>query len=361
MTLTTVSAANTVKQWDADFFSEYIRDNRFKRYMGTDENSVIQLKEDLSKKKGDQITVSLIAALSGAGVTGNTLLEGAEEALSNYGWPVPVDTRRNGVAVTEWEEQKTAFDLRQACKSPLKMWAMEKTRDDILLALNAIYDGTTYANFAASSQANRDVYLDNNLDRVLFGSLLSNTDTAGGTVAADFSDSLATLDTTADKLTKEVISLAKRLAKSANPIIRPVRVNEDEEWYVAYAPSLAFRDLKASLDQTHRDASIRGKDNPLFRDGDLMWDGVIIREIPEIATLGDLGAGGTTPVYPVYFCGAQALVHAIAQRWTSRTDVRDYGFVHGVAIQDMTGTRKAYFNNKQHGMVSVYVAAAADA
>ena len=361
MTLSTVATANVVKQWDADFFKEYIRENRFKRYMGADENAVIQIKEDLTKKKGDQITISLVAALSGAGQTGNSLLEGQEEALANYGWAISVDTRRHGVAVTEWEEQKTAIDLRGACKTQLKQWAMEKIRSDVLTAMGALYDGTTYAAFASASEAVRDVFLDNNYDRVLFGALKSNTDATGGAVAYDFSSSLSALDTTDDKLTKDVISLAKRIAKTCDPIVRPIRVSEDEEWYVAFAPSLAFRDLKASLASSHLDAMPRGKDNPLFRDGDLVWDGVIIREVPEIATLGLLGSGGTTPVYPVYFCGAQALGHVIAQRWKSTTEVRDYGFVHGCAIGDMSGTKKNFFNNKQHGMVSVYVAAAADA
>ena len=41
MTLSTVATANTVKQWDADFYREYIRANRFSRYQGTDSNSII--------------------------------------------------------------------------------------------------------------------------------------------------------------------------------------------------------------------------------------------------------------------------------------------------------------------------------
>lgn len=361
MTLSTVATANVVKQWDSDFFKEYIRNNRFKRYMGSDENAIIQVKEDLTKKKGDQITVSLVAALSGAGVTGNSLLEGQEEALANYGWPVSIDTRRHAVAVTEWEEQKTVIDLRDACKMQLKQWAMEKIRNDILTAMGAIYDGTTYVAYGSATEAHKDVFLDNNYDRVLFGALRSNTDSTGGTVAYDFSSSLSTLDTTADKLTKEVISLAKRVAKTADPIVRPVSVNDEEEVYVAFCGSLPFRDLKASLASTHLDSMERGKSNPLYRDGDLLWDGVIIREVPEIASLGLVGDGGTTAVYPVYFCGAQALCHVIGQRWKSSTEVRDYGFVHGTAIGDMSGTKKAFFNNKQHGMVSVYVASAADA
>ena len=63
----------------ADFYREYIRTNRFARYQGTDANAVIQLKEQLTKKPGDALTISLVKALGGAGVTGNTLLEGQEE------------------------------------------------------------------------------------------------------------------------------------------------------------------------------------------------------------------------------------------------------------------------------------------
>src|SRR5690606_33392988 len=114
------------------------------------------------------------------------------------------------------------------------------------------------------------------------------------------------LDSTNDILKKGTISLAKRMAKTANPIIRPVRVNDDEEWYVAFADSLSFRDLKADLATTHADAMQRGKSNPLFTDGDLVYDGVIIREVPEIPPL-------ESNVGQVFLCGAQAVGHVIGK------------------------------------------------
>ena len=64
MTLSTVATANTVKQWDSDFYREYIRANRFAKYQGTDANAVIQLKDDLTKKPGDALTISRVTALS---------------------------------------------------------------------------------------------------------------------------------------------------------------------------------------------------------------------------------------------------------------------------------------------------------
>ena len=45
-----------VQQWDDNYFKESLNANVFKPYMGTQENSIIQVKENLTKKKGDRIT-----------------------------------------------------------------------------------------------------------------------------------------------------------------------------------------------------------------------------------------------------------------------------------------------------------------
>jgi len=355
MTLTTVQTANVVKQWDDEFYREYVRTNRFARYQGTDANSIIQLKEQLSKKPGDAITISLVRKLSGAGVTGNSLLEGNEEAIANYGQQVSIAAYRNAVAMTEWEAQKSAIGLRNAAKPLLKDWAMELNRTKIIDALGSVRgtDGLI-VKYSSATETQKDEWLTANSDRILFGSAVANT------VAGDHSASLLNVDATNDKLTRGVVSLLKRRAKLANPIVRPVTVNDDEETYLMFAPSYAFRDLKADMAGVHSDARERGKSNPLFTDGDLMYDGVIIREIPEIAAIGTVGASAAR-VEPVYLCGAQALAHVIGKRWASSTETRDYGFVDGVAIAGFFGTEKMFFNGVQHGVVTGYVAAAADA
>lgn len=363
MALTTVSAGNQAKQWDDKFFAEYVRENRFARYMGTDENAIIQLKEDLTTKKGGAISIPLVAKLAGAGVTGNGLLEGNEEALANYDMEIKVAMLRHGVAVTENEEQLTEIGLRNAARAMLKVWAKERMRSSLLTSLASIYDpasGTEIA-YANATAAQRDAWLSRNGDRVLFGKLKSNK-------VATHAGSLSNIDNTDDKLTKEVVSLAKRIAKTASPIIRPFTTDEDEETYVLFTGSLGFRDVKNSLDAVHRDAAERGNGNPLFRDGDLMYDGVIIREIPEMGVLTQVGtdpdgAGALLPidVQPWYLCGAQSLGVAWAKRTSTRTDVRDYGFVNGVAIQEMRGVRKMVFNNKDHGIVTGFSAGVADA
>jgi N4-gp56 family major capsid protein len=347
MALTSVTANLKEQVWDNEFFASYVRKNRFNRYMGSNSNSIIQIKEQLGKQAGDRIHLALITELTGAGVTGDSLLEGNEEALSQYECAITVATRRNAVAVTMNQEQFTGIDLRNAAKEQLRNWAMKKLRTDIINAL-ASDDGTTA--YASQTEGEKDTWLAANSDRVRFGN-----GTVGG--YTDHSADLG-LITSSMTLTKEIVSKLKATAENASPIIRPVTVGEDSETYVLFVGSGAFRDLKADLGQTLRDAQTRGSSNPLFNDGDLEYDGVLIRKIQEIGATGNVGASSAR-VEPVYLCGAQALGVAWAQRTKSQTETRDYGFVHGVAISEMLGVSKLFFNSKQHGVVTGYVAALA--
>lgn len=346
MALTTVAAANTEEAWDNNFFASYVRANRFKRYMGTTENSIIQVREDLTKKAGDGITLPLVTELTGAGFTGAALMEGNEEALGNFGFKISVNTLRHSVAVTDHDQQFTGISIRDAGKEMLKLWAMARLRNDIVTALGSI-NGIAYGTANATQ---RNAWLVANADRILFGN-----GTVGGytTLATD----LAAV-TSAMTLTREVVSRAKARAEQASPRIRPVVVGEDVENFVMFVDARAFRDLKADLSTSLQNAQERGDTNPLWQDGDLMWDGVVIRKIQEIASLGAVGAA-SAQVSPYYLCGAQALGVAWAQKTKSTTDVRDYGFVKGVGIHEMRGVSKVVFNNKDHGVFTGFVGAAA--
>ena len=350
MAFTTVATANVEEVWDENFFTSYVRANRFKRFMGTTENSIIQIKENLTKKAGDGITIPLITELTGAGQTGNGLLEGNEEALGNYGDKIEVATIRHGVAVTDNDQQFTGIPLREAGKEMLKNWAMVKMRADIISALGTVTAGGVKFTYAASSAGNKNTWLAANSDRIMFG------DGSVGAYAVMATDLAAV--TAGMKLTKETVSRAKARAEQAAPKIRPVTVGEDSETYVMFADARAFRDLKADLATTLQNAAERGEGNPLFRDGDLIYDGVVIRKIQEIASLGAVGASSAL-VSPYYLCGAQALGVAWAQRTKSTTDTRDYGFVKGVGIHEMRGIEKMVYNNRDHGVFTGFVGATA--
>ena len=98
-----------------------------------------------------------------------------------------------------------------------------------------------------------------------------------------------------------------------------------------------------------------------------MWDGVIIRQIPEITNIGAVGASSAL-VEPVYLAGAQALGIGWAKRTTSHVEKFDYNDKHGVAIEEIRGIEKLHFETGsdgsgdfvQHGLVTGYFAVTAD-
>lgn len=359
MALTNAATGLTPKQWDDKFFEEYVRESRFFPYEGTGENSVIQVKENLTKNRGDTVYFALANRLSGAGVTGNTLLEGAEEALKSREFALAVQTYRNATAVTGNDEQLSAIDLRDASKTMLKLWAMELKRDQIIAALKSI-DGVAYGTATA---AQKNAWVVRNADRVLF----AKTANYNATYKTAFDAIVA-----ADTFTASKVSLMKRQAQTASPKIRPLRIDGDREFFVLYANSLAFRDLALDpvMTAANRDARARGvSDHPIFQGGSLIWDGVVIVEIPEIGTYGVNANVAPTTVGPVFLCGAQALGVAMAKRPKTTVDVRDYGFVQGCGVQMMHGIGKVLFDTsalndgsakKDHGIVTGMFSAVAD-
>lgn len=352
---TVVSSAVTEEQWDNDFYEEYIRENQFAPYMGTDINSPIQIKEELTSKPGTRINLELIAKLDGDGVTGTQTLTGNEEALVQYVDPIEIDMLRNGVRVHVFEEKKTGINLRNAGRGALKNWSLDKIRNqciDRLMSPNL--NGTT--KYSATSEADKDAWLTANSDRILFGASRSNAS------SLDHSTSLANVDNTTDKLTAATVSLAKRMAKNAtNRAIRPMRVNGMGEVYLLMTNSYCFRDFKNDtvIQNSLQNAWTRGKDNPVFNDNMLYWDGVIVMEVPEIPVIAGAGAGGIN-VAASFLMGAQALGIAWGMRSKTDTQIDDYNARYGVAVSEIRGIKKLFFDDVQHGMVTMYNACVGD-
>ena len=359
MATTLVSSGLRIQKWDSDYFKEYHRKSRFARYTGTSENSIIQVKNGLGKMGGDSVTYSVINRLKQAATRGAVTLAGNEEAIRNRSQRVTVELVRHAVEIDVKTEQiKTEIDLREAAKGALMTWSKRTLRDDTIDAFMSI-DGTKFADADATA---RNTHLTNNADRYLFGKAKSNA------VSNVWATAAATLDNTDDKLTPQAISLMKEIARDADPYISPVTVNEDEEWFVLFVSNLAMRDLKTNTDmmQANRDARVRGENNPLWTGGDLLWDGVIIKEIPEIPKVAS-----SIQIAPAFFCGQQALGIAYAQTTRSVDDPpRDFGRLIPIGVEEIRKVEKLRFGTdpsvdtttpKDWGMVTGWFAAVASA
>ncbi len=306
-----LASASEKQIWVNQFLLEYVRESSLMPYMGTSPTAIIRIRNELKSEGGAYINVPLITRLKGRGVRGSEVLKGNEDDLGNLNDQVRIDWLRNAVKVPKSTSYKTDIDLFEAAKPQLRTWDAEILRDDVLDALaSIIIPGAADANgiagtdsaklYAAASASERNAYLVANADRILFGKTKSNASSGVWATAH------ATIDNTDDKLTAAAITLAKRMAKTAGAStgthIRPFKsdMTAGREWFVLFTGSLTFRDLSqdATIIAANTNARAREGDamerNPLFQDGDLLYNGVIIREVPEIPVISN----GTIDTFP---------------------------------------------------------------
>jgi len=381
MAITTVETNNKLVQYTRDINREFVRENLFSPYMGTSLNSIIRKKYE-PKMGGEQMNMPLVSKLNNTPKGVGTLV-GNEEKIDNYGMRVWIDWARNAVTTNKAEQQKDSADIFGEAKPLLSDWGKELMRDEIIDAFMSLPSESAPTNlgsdagqrvngvrYSDATAGNRNTWAAANSDRVLYGNAVGNY---SGTHATD----LAKCDTTADKFVAASVGLLKRMAEQAAPAIRPYKTPDGYDYYVAFAGSNAFRDLKAALDTVHQNGMPRSKEgNPIWQDGDLMYDGVIIRKVPEISgyvtdVWTDLTTGGasSTRVEPVFLCGQQALAIAYGQMMkpTFRKE-DDYGFIKGTGVECAYGVAKMFkkhpmdgSNLKQWGVVTGFFSAALDA
>lgn len=363
----TLALPSAVQQWSNEYQTEYTRESAFMPYMGKADNSIIRVNMDLSKKSGEYLHFPYFKRLTGAGVTNGNTLFGSEDTLSNYSTAVRVSLFRNAVGVGEDQSFRTQLDIANVARGSLKNWSAEKLRADLLTAAGNIVipggtasDGTpaedTYVSYGSASAGQRNTHLTNNSDRTLYGNAKANAvsgvhATALGTIAAG------------QTMSASVLNLARIMARTTSAFkINPYRsdATAGREWFVLFVGPEGFRDLMndATIAAANQYARERGvEDNPLFQSGDLIWNGVIIREVPEIASLGAVGASSAT-VSPAYLCGSGALAVGYAKIAEPRVQDFDYGHQHNVGIVEIRGQTKMSAAGVQTGMVTLYHAAA---
>lgn len=382
MAQSTIQSNNKLVIYSKEIAREFVRENLFSPYMGDDLNAIIRRKYD-QKQGGEQINLPLVTKLNNTGVGVGTLV-GNEENIDNYGMRLWIDWARNAVVMNKAEQFKDSADVWGEAKPLLTDWMQEKQRDDLLAAFMALPSesapanlGTPYGQtvngllYDAATATQKNTWNADNSDRVLYGNATGNYNATHATALANV--------TTAMTLSSTIVSLMKRIAMNSSPAVRPYRTKNGYEYYVLFCGTHTFRDLKISLATVNQNVYPREKGEsqagPLLNDGDLLWDGVIVRQVPEISgmvtdvwtPLTTAGASSTR-VEPIFLCGQQAAAMCIGQmpKPTFRAE-DDYGFITGVGIEAAYGVGKMFKKHpgtgsalKQWGVVTGFMSGAAD-
>lgn len=374
--------------WSTDLTREYVRESGLLPYMGTEDTSIIRVRNELKNEAGDTINFPLVQRIKGRGVRGAEVLKGNEADLGFANTAISVDWIRQGVKLPKSTTFRTAIDMWGASKPQLRTWSAERLRDDTLDAfVSIVVPGTLDNNglpgtdatvlYSLSTAGQRNTYLANNSDRIVMGNARANI------VSGNWATSLGTVNTTSGQSSAAHIRLLKSVAKVAGGSvvagsttsyttnIRPFKsdMTAGREWYVYFVGSREFGVISqdptiVNINTSSRPREAGGVDsNPLFQDGDLMYQGVIIREMPELDNYILAGAGGSGADLAFGFlCGQSAVAVAYGQNPRIIEDMReDYDFRPGMAIEELRGIKKTSFGGVQYGMVTSVTALPAQA
>lgn len=339
MAITTIATSDNLaaKLWSKTLMRDVLDKMWYKKFIGSDQNSIIQILPETKKQRGDKVTYGLRMQLSGAGRTGQEVLEGNEEDLTFYDAALYIDLMRNAVKIdTTISQQRTEYDLRKEARDALSDWWAERL-DDYMFRYLA---GDTSLTFAGNTAASADA------SHVVFAS----TCTAESQM------------TTAHTFTLSLIDEAVLIAKTVSPLVRPVRIDGDSWWVVVLHPKQVY-DLRTSTSTGAwldlQKAAVMGgqiKDNPIFKGALGTYNGCILYESNNVHS-GAYGASDRT-VYRSLLLGAQSGCIAFGMQggvdqFQWKEELFDYGKNLGVAASLIWGVQKNRFNSLDYGAITI--------
>lgn len=338
----------TVEQWDIQLFEEFIGQLWWKAsgLMGTSIDNCINVKEDLTKKAGDAITIAHIGQLQGGKVTGNATGIGNEGRVDFFGQRITVDNVRHLVRVDDipMTQQRVEFDVLQAVKRRLADAAAKDLDEEITTQMSGTSTGRVRG-------------------RYLYGAADSNWNATHATA-------LTNIDNAADQLTTNIIRIAKRKALipvNATEIMRPIKVQNGtnyEEWYDFVAHPYCTRDMFDS-DAAWKNAQLNippsaNRESPIFTGSSFKgaYDGVLIHEYHRINLVSS-----TIQVAHNFLLGAQAAAVVWAQRSKFGEEFGDLKHRVSYEQHEIRGVAKIVYDlttQEDQGIVHTFAAAVAD-
>jgi len=355
-----VNDANAVKLWARKLEYDVVYRTDISALIGTDANSIIQLKTETSKEAGDTIKFSLQKKLSGDGFTEGEIAEGNGESLSIYQDSVVINELGHVVEVPNAgrsiDAQRVPFELRDSAKSGLATWKKERL-------------STTFFNHVCGyTPETRVKYNGNN-------SITAPTRQIWTKSGAAADESLGTTDV----FTLKYVDYAREMAETASSPLRPVNVMGVDGGrdisggkYVMYLHPYQVTDLRTDAGSgqwldIQKAAMAGGKlsNNPIYDDSLGEYNNVILKKANHITSGVNSSTGAAiTTVKRAVLLGAQAAAVAFGKNngpttYNWNEELIDHKRKLEVSMLTMWGLKKTIFNSTDFGAVVVSSYAAA--
>ena len=372
-------SGDQLQTWSRDFWKVARNQSFINQFAGTGSNAMVQRVTELTKNnKGTKANITLLADMTGDGITGDYTLEGNEEALRAYDISIELDQLRFANRIAgRMTDQKTVVNFREQSRDALAYAMADRCDQLAFLTLSGVAytsknNGAlrTVVGGAVNGQELVDLEFASDISAPT-GDRHRRWDATSGLVAGD-----TTAVIPADKISYSTIVNLKAYAK--DNYIRGIRGAGNQETFHMFVTPQQMASLKLDSDflANVRNAGVRGSANGLFSGtSSLMVDGVMIHEFRHVfntsgATTGTSGNAGAAGYKwgadadvvggRALFCGAQALALADIGLPEMVEDTFDYGNQSGISVGKIFGMRKPKYNSDISGSVQDFGVIALD-
>lgn len=338
--------------WARDVW-KFARDNMFlSKFMGTDQNSVIQRITELTKtERGERAIISLVADMVQDGVIGDNAREGFEEALQSYYVEVPIDLLSHGTKNKgKLSDQKSTINFREQARDKIGYWL--SNRCDQLAFLTA--SGISYA--FQNNGAPRDAQ--SPFPNLEFAASVTAPSTNRGMM---WNGTALVVSNTASVTSAYLPSysmIVELIAFAKEHYVKGM-MRGGKEYYCIFMHPRSLAILKQ--DDDYQRAVVTGiersKDNPFFTGAAVTLDGAVIQEHRLVyntkgaASGSKWGAGSAIDGSRTLLMGSQSL--AVADLGTPEWDEKtfEYNSVQGINVDKILGIVKPQFYSIYDGSV----------
>ncbi|CAB3972332.1 MULTISPECIES: N4-gp56 family major capsid protein [Burkholderia] len=347
-----------IKRWSADLAVDVRKKSYFEqRFIGTSENSIIQRKTELESDAGDTISFDLSVHLRGKPTYGDARVEGKEENLRFYTDKVMIDQVRTAVSAGgRMSRKRTVHNIRRIARDRLGDYFYKFTDELLFIYLSGarginldFVETPDFAGFAGNPLEAPDT------EHILYGGVATSK------------ASLAATDIMAPLVIERAVEKAAMM-QAENPEVAnmvPTSIDGDDH-YVTVMSEYQATDMRTAAGGTWIDfqkaaAAAEGRNNPIFKGGLGMINNVVLHKHRNCIRFNDYGAGANVEAARALFMGRQAGVIAYGTanglRFDWQETEKDYGNEPAISAGFIAGMKKARFNNKDFGVISIDTAA----
>ena len=364
------SDALTVKKWSARLGYDAVYRTSLSSMIGEDGGSVIDMKNELAKGPGDQITFPLQKKLTQAGFTTREVAEGNGEALSLYSDAIKINELGFVVSIPNEgraiDTQRVPIKLRQGAMNGLKTIIAERMSQTFF---NHVCGYTPANALGVKYTGNNTVTAPTSGRQLWRAAGVGETNSADENLESD------------DIMSLNMIDHMREMAEIATSPVMPLNIEGNYEAggtdisggrYVLYIDPRQATDLRTSTDTGQwldiQKAALMGgstSKNPIYSDALGEYNGVIIKKANHITQGVNSSTGAAiSTVRRAVLLGAQAVSLAYGKDGGPTTynwneELLDHKRVLEVSTFAIWGMKKNVFDSADFSVIvgSTYAAA----